>query len=305
MFSRFQKNFYTASQLKITSNVCFSSLLAQHIDVLASYNQMHNEAMVICILNVIAVMCENSSIYRANKFALPMNFYNLVVARSSYGKSPILDLVRKAIDVVVQYRTSKFKSVSKDEQESDQVVYFDENTPAGLLSSLRGCTRFLITDEADVVLKKMAYTLPPPGIRDWSVTNDCRSQLLTLFDRPNNFVRRLKHENVQGAVSGDLIISSLMRQASGSMADALFERTVIWPLDGDVIPTASCITSIDESKHMSFEQFAVVASFISNIDIFFDEDANQRMILWCDDLKKKNRSILTLITLSAFSLGFY
>ncbi|CAF2921284.1 unnamed protein product [Rotaria sp. Silwood2] len=183
MFRRFQSNFGLACRLKITSNVCFSVALAEYIDHLASFNQMHNEAMVIVILNVVAVMCENSKIYRANKFPLPMNLYNLVVARSSYGKSPILDLVRKSIDEVVRYRPSKFKSASKDGEEFDQVVYFDENTAAGLLSSLNGCTRFLITDEADVVLKKMGYTLPPPGSRDWS-TNDCRSQLLTyMIDR--------------------------------------------------------------------------------------------------------------------------
>ncbi|CAF1683434.1 unnamed protein product, partial [Rotaria magnacalcarata] len=257
---------------------------------------MHNEAMVICILNVVAVMCDNSKIYRANKFELPMNIYNLEVARSSYGKSPILDLVRKAIDVVLIHRPSNFKSTSKDGHESDQVVYFDENTTAGLLSSLRGCTRFLITDEADVVLKKMGYTLPPPGNREWS-TNDCRSQLLTLYDRPNNFTRRLKHEsirvfdaklNILGAVSGDLIIGALMRQAAGSMADALYERTILWPLDGDIIPTASCITDLDSSKYMSLEQFAMVLSFIENIDLYFDENANEQMIKWCDNLKRQS-----------------
>ncbi|CAF3961459.1 unnamed protein product [Rotaria sp. Silwood1] len=296
MFGRFQSNFSLACRLKITSSVCFSMALAEYSDHLASLNQMHNEAMVIVILNVVAVMCENSKIYRANKFPLPMNLYNLVVARSSYGKSPILDLVRKSIDEVVRYRPSKFKSASKDGEEFDQVVYFDENTAAGLLSSLNGCTRFLITDEADVVLKKMGYTLPPPGSRDWS-TNDCRSQLLTLYDRPHNFTRRLKRESIQvfdaklnvlGAVSGDLIIAALMRQASGSMADALFERTMIWPLDGEVIPTASCVMDIDTSKYMSIQQFAIVVSFIENIDLYFDKDANERMIVWCDDLKKKS-----------------
>lgn len=82
MFTRFQTNFSLASRLKITSNICFSTPLSQYIDLLASYNQMHNEAMVICVLNMVAVMCENSKIYRANKFSLPMNLYNLVVARS-------------------------------------------------------------------------------------------------------------------------------------------------------------------------------------------------------------------------------
>jgi hypothetical protein len=104
--------------------------------------------------------------------------------------------VRKCIDEVVSCRQLKFKSFSKDGEDTDQVVYFDENTPAGMLSSLRGCTRFLITDEADVVLKKMAYILQAPASRDWP-TNDCKSQLLTLYDRPHNFTRRLKHETVQ------------------------------------------------------------------------------------------------------------
>ena len=122
--------------------------------------------------------------------------FEIVFSCLAYGKSPILDLVRRAIDEVVRCRASKFKSVSKDGEECDQIVYFDENTPAGLLSSLRGCTRFLITDEADVVLKKMGYTLPAPGSREWA-TNDCRSQLLTLYDRPHNFTRKLKRECVQ------------------------------------------------------------------------------------------------------------
>ncbi len=82
MFGRFQSNFSLASELKITSSVCFSLALALYVDHLASFNQMHNEALVIVILNIVAVMCENSKIHRANKFALPMNLYNLVVARS-------------------------------------------------------------------------------------------------------------------------------------------------------------------------------------------------------------------------------
>jgi hypothetical protein len=43
---------------------------------------MHKEAMVIALFNVAAVMCDNSHIYRANKFSIPMNLHNLVVARS-------------------------------------------------------------------------------------------------------------------------------------------------------------------------------------------------------------------------------
>ena len=122
-------------------------------------------------------------------------------------------MVRKAIDEVVHHRSSKFKSASRNEaEESDQVVYFDENTTAGLLTSLSGCTRFLIIDEADVVLKKMVYTLPAPGSHDWP-TNDCRSQLLTLYDRPHSFTRRLKYESIR-VIDAKLNILVSMRNIS-------------------------------------------------------------------------------------------
>lgn len=104
--------------------------------------------------------------------------------------------MRNAIDEVVLWRPSKFKSCRKDEERTEEAVYFDEHTTAGLLDSLQGCTRFLITDEADVVLKKMNYVLTPPGSRDVAM-NDCRSQFLTLFDRPRKFIRKLKNETIK------------------------------------------------------------------------------------------------------------
>jgi hypothetical protein len=90
-------------------------------------------------------------------------------------------------------------------------------------------------------------------------------------------------------VSGDLLITALTRQASGSMADALLERTILWPLDGVVIPTSSCASTIDNKKLMSIKQFAIVMSFIENITIYFAREANEKMIIWCDDLKEKSK----------------
>ena len=72
MFKRFQSNLSRAAQLKITSSVCFSSGIAEYVDHLASYHQMHNEAMVIVMLNIVAVMCENTKVYRANKCPMPI-----------------------------------------------------------------------------------------------------------------------------------------------------------------------------------------------------------------------------------------
>lgn len=82
MFARFQSNYSLACKLKIKSDVCFSSMMAESVDHLPSYHQMHNEAMVITLLNIVAATSDNSKIYRANKFMIPLNLYNLVVARS-------------------------------------------------------------------------------------------------------------------------------------------------------------------------------------------------------------------------------
>lgn len=72
------------------------------------------------------------------------------------------------------------------------------------------------------------------------------------------------------------------------MADALLERTILWPLDGNVIPTSLCISSVDSKTFFSIEQFAIIASFIENTEIYFDDEANKQMITWCDDLKEKS-----------------
>jgi hypothetical protein len=81
-------------------------------------------------------------------------------------------------------------------------------------------------------------------------------------------------------VSGDLLITPLTHQASGLMADALLERTILCPLDGDVIPTSSCVSNINNTKVMSIEQFSTVMSFIENIKLYFEREANEKMIMW-------------------------
>lgn len=74
------------------------------------------------------------------------------------------------------------------------------------------------------------------------------------------------------------------------MADALFERTMIWPLDGDVILTASPVMTIDEQKYLSLEQFSLIMSFMENIHLYFTSEANDRMIQWSSHLKMKSNA---------------
>lgn len=74
-----------------------------------------------------------------------------------YGKSPILSNVRKAIATIARLRPEKFRST--DSQPGDHVnVVSDETTAAGILSSLKGCTRLLAPDEGDEVFRDLGLT---------------------------------------------------------------------------------------------------------------------------------------------------
>ncbi len=58
-------------------------------------------------------------------------------------------------------------------------------------------------------------------------------------------------------------------------ADALYERFILWPLDGEPIPTKKCIVEIDYSKYCSLEQFAVFCGFFSDLILELTPDGKE------------------------------
>ena len=115
---------------------------------------------------------------------------------SGYGKSPILANVRKSIAMVAKMRPRKFRPVDAQPGEFVNVVN-DEATPAGILSSLKGCTKLLAPDEGDEVFRDLglAQSYAQGGRVQTSMTN-ARSKLTSLYDRPQEFVRSLKGAEV-------------------------------------------------------------------------------------------------------------
>lgn len=78
------RNIDNASQLKFWPNVMFSSALGNYIDQLADSHCIHSDAMAVVLVNCVATTMEFSHVLRANsiKNMTPINFYNIVVARS-------------------------------------------------------------------------------------------------------------------------------------------------------------------------------------------------------------------------------
>ena len=54
-------------------------------------------------------------------------------------------------------------------------------------------------------------------------------------------------------------------------ADALFERFIIWPIDGHPIPNETCIDSIDFSHYPSLRQFSVMCGSFADLTMDLEE----------------------------------
>jgi hypothetical protein len=72
-----------ASEIKLRASTFFSPPIAAFIEHIASTAQMHDDAMAICLINIVAVTCESSIVRRQHIDSVPMNLYNAIVARSS------------------------------------------------------------------------------------------------------------------------------------------------------------------------------------------------------------------------------
>ncbi|CAF4727374.1 unnamed protein product, partial [Rotaria socialis] len=103
-----------------------------------------------------------------------------------------------------------------------------------------------------------------------------RSTLMTLHEKPDNFLRILKKEtiyvtgsklNIFGASTGDFIAAELARQAASMAADALFERFILWSIDGEPIPNENCVESVDFLQYPSIQQFGVLCGFFKDLKL--------------------------------------
>ena len=111
----------------------------------------------------------------------------------------MLGLVQSSILAVRNYRPMKFRETNDKLNGSAHIrVIFNEATTAGVLDSLKGCTRLFMTEEGDVILKRMGvFLLPTIGGHDSSVLDDCRSQLINLYDHPEQYTKKLKNSSVE------------------------------------------------------------------------------------------------------------
>ena len=97
-------------------------------------------------------------------------------------------------------------------QSIPEKVVFNDGTAAGVLANLKGCTRTMILHEADVSLKCSGLMLPSPSDITPTRVDPFRSTLMTLHEKPGQFMRILKKEKID--VNGsklNIFVCSLIR----------------------------------------------------------------------------------------------
>jgi hypothetical protein len=101
-------------------------------------------------------------------------------------------LITHGIQVISDSFSHKFPS--NDGNNKSTFPVYNDTTCAGLIASVNGCTRVLISEEADVLLPSIGAVLPSPFVNKDvpTVKSEARAELMKMFDGDCH-VRKLKN----------------------------------------------------------------------------------------------------------------
>jgi hypothetical protein len=103
----------------------------------------------------------------------------------------LLRLIAHGLQVISDYYPEKFKSI--DGNNKGNCPVYNDATCAGIIASVNGCTRVLISEEADVLLPSIGAVLPSPFVNKDvpAVKSEARAELMKMFDGDFH-IRKLK-----------------------------------------------------------------------------------------------------------------
>ncbi|CAF1345928.1 unnamed protein product [Rotaria magnacalcarata] len=250
----------------------FTKALAEFCDHAAYHSDVHSISMPIILLNMAATSTEKSGIWRSNVERFPLNLYSLLV-----GNSLISDAF-----------PHKFQSSAHDNSHNFPV--YNDATCAGIIASVNGSTRVLISEEVDVLLPSIGAVLPSPFINKDvpTVKSEARVEMMKMFDGDCH-MRKLKgsiskmdsfKHSFIGANSGGVIVTALQRKSNGSQVDAFFERLIIWCLRP---PPLMFVPESEKKKpemhkFPSFEEFCVILGLFENFELYYDVESDKMMV---------------------------
>lgn len=119
------------------------------------------------------------------------NNINIIFSCLAFGKSKLLRLIVRGLQVISDSFPEKFKSI--DGSNKSNCPVYNDATCAGIIATVNGCTRVLISEEADVLLPSIGAVLPSPFINKDvpTVKSEARAELMKMFDGDCH-IRKLK-----------------------------------------------------------------------------------------------------------------
>lgn len=100
----------------------------------------------------------------------------------AFGKSKLLRLISHGLHVISGNFEHKFKSCSGGTNNNFPV--YNDASCAGIIAAVNGCTRVLISEEADIFLPSIGAVLPSPLMNKDipAVKSEARVEMMKMFD---------------------------------------------------------------------------------------------------------------------------
>ncbi|CAF0923849.1 unnamed protein product [Didymodactylos carnosus] len=291
-------NFTEACHLKYELNRIYpTNYISECINHLCSNQQLDPMGFGLMLPNLASVLCNNSTVLRDNQFRSAINIFSVLVACPTYGKSSLFSIFRKAINFVKKIRPKKFYN----ESTKMTFVIVDEFSDAGILNHLDRSTKWLLFDEADDQFDNIGLIKQQKGKKSKSANPfDCRSLMMQLWNGPDDYTKVLSAELQQlesarviltGASTGEMIqtVNSPRRPKTETenKVDPMIERIMFFALASELRLTSERTKLFNFSTYPSLEQLALVLSFLENVVLMFDDDANKRVNEYGDELFKQ------------------
>ncbi|CAF3474530.1 unnamed protein product [Rotaria socialis] len=119
----------------------FSEGLVKTMEAWQPSLRMDLLSCAIALFNIVATTLEFSPVSRSSdgRHHIPLNIYNMVIGRSSFGKSDTTNFIRNMLHSMC---------VANDQSMN---LCLDKFTKVGLMNCLDKSTKIFMTDEADIV----------------------------------------------------------------------------------------------------------------------------------------------------------
>ncbi|CAF4146235.1 unnamed protein product [Rotaria magnacalcarata] len=165
---------------------------------------MDSLSCAIALFNIVATTLEFSSVSRSSdgRHHISLNIYNMVIARSSFGKGNITNLIRNVLHSICGANDQSMN------------LRLDEFTRAGLMNCLDKSTKIFMADEADVAFVDAGLfsSFPKHSAENncrWKIDHDFAERIEEIFQESFHKQTRVDKQLRQFFISDQVVVRAI------------------------------------------------------------------------------------------------